>query len=93
MLYAKVFPLYQVPEPSVDYPTVQDLFYHTHLFTIDDLWRWRRGIHLPGIGSSVAGVSLMTLKTGWRQLINGGRQMRYAPFPTRLSIEKGPRCL
>ena len=49
--------------------------------------------HHPGIGSSSAWVSLITLKTGCILLIEGGRQSRYAPFPTFLTMLKGPSLL
>ena len=47
----------------------------------------------PGIGSSGARVSLMTLKTGCTLLIENGRWSQYAPFPTFLTILKGPSLL
>ena len=49
--------------------------------------------HHPGIGSSGAWVSLTTLKIGCILLIEGGRQSRYAPFLTFLTMLKGPSLL
>ena len=49
--------------------------------------------HHPSIGSSGAGVSLTTLKTGCNLLIEGGRWSRYAPFPTFLTMVNGPSLL
>ena len=49
--------------------------------------------HRPCIGSSGTGVSLTMLKTGCNLLIEGGRQSRYVPFPTFLTMVSGPSLL
>jgi len=42
VLNAETLPLDQVTKLPVDHPTIQDLLHHPLLFTIYNLWKWRR---------------------------------------------------
>ena len=66
------FPFDQVAQFPVNHLTVQDLFHNPFFFSVYDFWkRGGSGCYLC-IGSSSAGVNLMTLRTGCSRLMEGG---------------------
>ena len=66
------FPFDQVAQFLVNHLTVQDLFHNPFFFSVYDFRKRGGSGCCLCIGSSGAGVNLMSLKTGCSRLMEGG---------------------